>query len=115
MKNREIEIWSIEDHSCRTCGGRILHREGGPDIATGGGNPIFRCADCGARSSDTGPHCLCWCGFSHRGNDFTNAYQCLPFTILEEHPEYRNAFLACGCDPNNKKTQVGIVLTERLR
>lgn len=73
-----------------------------------GGNPLFKCADCGAGTSAMGPEALCWCGFSHRGQHHLTAYRCLPFSILDTRPELKTAFAACGCDPN--RGEVGIVL-----
>lgn len=54
-----------------------------------------------------GPEVLCWCGFAHRGQT-PGAYRCLPFSVLEKSPKYKEAFLECGCDP--AKGEVGIVL-----
>lgn len=103
--------WALEDHLCMKCGGRILRcvTGGGP---TGGGNPIFRCADCSTSTSDMGPHTLCWCGFSHR-NQKIPAYACVPYSILEERPELLQAFLSCGCDPK-RGGDVGILLVKHL-
>ena len=107
-----LMTWSIEDHLCRACGGRILQcaSGGGP---TGGGNPIYKCADCGVSTSSMGPSSLCWCGFSHRHNHHMAVYVCRPFSVLEKHPELRDAFLACGCDPS--RGEVGIMLENDLR
>lgn len=109
MKRRQT--WALTDHLCMACGGRILQCVTGNGI-TGGGNPIWRCADCGKACADIGPQCLCWCGFSHRGQHHLTAYLCMPFSILEERPELLNAFLACGCDP--KRGEVGIILLRDL-
>lgn len=103
--------WVIEDHLCRGCGGRILRCVTGGG-ATGGGNPIFRCADCKQITSSMGPDSLCWCGFHHKHNHTMQAYRCLPFTILEERPELKRAFLACGCDPT--RGEVGVILERDL-
>ena len=102
------QTWKLVDHLCMTCGGRILQciSGGGP---TPGGNPIFRCADCGNTTSGFGPQALCWCGFSHRGQNAT-AYKCLPFSALKQEPRLLPMFLSCGCDPNRKTSEVGIVL-----
>lgn len=97
--------YEITDHLCRNCGGRILRC-----LDTGmspGGNPMFRCADCGESSYGHGPDCVCWCGFNHRNQTMT-AYRCLPFSILKEYPDLLKCFLACGCDP--ERNEVGIVL-----
>jgi hypothetical protein len=105
--------WVLEDHICRNCsGGRILRCVSGGG-ATGGGNPIFKCADCGATTSDMSPSCLCWCGQYFKNQHHINAYMCLPFSILKEKPYLRNAFMACGCDPS--KGEVGIVSKDSYR
>lgn len=111
-KYKDLRTWVLEDHLCKKCGGRILRciSGGGP---TGGGNPIFKCADCGIEMSDMGPGCLCWCGFSHRGQRELNPYLCQPFYILDTKPELKTAFLNCGCDPD--KGEVGILLESDLR
>jgi len=49
----------------------------------------------------------CWCRFGHKGQT-NNAYMCLPFSILGEHPYLRAAFLECGCNPD--RGEVGVVL-----
>lgn len=112
----KAKTWVIEDHLCRHCGGRILRCVTGNGM-TGGGNPIFKCADCGKASADMTPACLCWCGFHHKHNRGTQAYRCIPFSILQQ-PEFnnevkrrlRNEFAKCGCDPD--RGEVGIVLTQ---
>ena len=49
------ELWSIIDHACRHCMGRLLQR------TDAHGQTIIRCAECG--STETGDHtALCWCG-----------------------------------------------------
>lgn len=103
--------WALEDHLCKACGGRILRSVSGAG-PTGGGNPIFKCADCGVSTSDMGPSCLCWCGMRHR-NQTDYAYMCLPYEILKEYPELLRAFRACGCDP--ERGEVGIVTAEDYR
>jgi hypothetical protein len=103
--------WVLEDHLCRHCGGRILRcvSGGGP---TGGGNPLYKCASCGLSGAAYLPAVLCWCGFKHRGNA-EGAYRCLPFSLINEHPRLREAFLAAGCDP--AAGEVGVVLRESAR
>lgn len=104
--------WTIVDHLCRSCGGRVLKSATGAGM-TPGGNPIWKCADCGASKSSTGPDGVCWCGFSHRNNHSSTAYVCQPFSVLEQHPDLLAAFLACGCDP--KRGEVGIMLERDYR
>lgn len=105
MKN--AQTWRLTDHLCKACGGRILQCASNCGI-TGGGNPVFKCASCGASASGMGPDVLCWCGFSHRGQRHMTAYRCVPFSALKEHPELERHFRACGCDP--EFGEVGIVL-----
>lgn len=105
-RNRE-RTWAVEDHLCRHCGGRILRCVTGNGV-TGGGNPVFKCADCGSAVAAMGPERLCWCGFEHRRNA-PGAYMCLPFSVLEESPWLRDAFAACGTDP--ERGEVGIILS----
>ena len=108
---RDKRTWYLEDHLCRVCGARILRGASGFG-PTGGGNPVFKCAGCGASTSAMGPEGLCWCGFSHRNNFSLNAYICQPFSILKERPELLNAFRNCGCEPGNG--EVGILLGKDL-
>lgn len=110
MAAKRDRLWRLEDHLCRKCGGRILRCVSGGGV-TGGGNPIFKCADCGCSAADMGPERLCWCGFSHRLSNET-PYQCVPYSILESRPELLNAFRACGCDP--ERGEVGIILVRDL-
>lgn len=103
----EPKHWAIEDHLCRGCGGRILRCIKGNGM-TPGGNPVYKCADCGDSKSGTSPAVLCWCGHAFRHNQHHTAYRCLPFSLIDDKPELRAQFLACGCDP--KRGEVGIVL-----
>ena len=107
MPVKQKQKWIIEDHLCRECGGRILRCVEGNGV-TPGGNPIFKCADCGLAKPGMKPDVLCWCGFSHRRNAHITPYRCLPFSILEERPELLENFYRSGCDP--KVGEVGIVL-----
>jgi hypothetical protein len=60
------------------------------------------------------PDALCWCGFAHKGQHAT-AYVCVPFSAIKDRPELKQAFLACGCDPDRGTSEVGIVLERDLR
>lgn len=105
------QTWIIEDHLCRHCGGRILRCVTGNGI-TAGGNPIYKCADCGKSRASMGPLDLCWCGFSHRQNHGSTAYVCVAFSILKERPWLKHEFAMCGCD--STRGEVGIMLRESL-
>lgn len=98
--------WAIEDHLCRVCGGRILRCVKGNGMSPGG-NPAYKCADCGIETTSLGPQELCWCGMKHR-NQNESAYICISFEKIKEYPEYLNAFRNCGCDP--VRGEVGIML-----
>lgn len=101
------QAWELENHLCRSCGGRILRCIRGNGI-TGGGNPIYRCADCSANAAAMGPEVICWCGFHHKRQNIS-AYVCVPYSILKDKPYLLSAFRSCGCDPE-KGGDVGIML-----
>jgi len=111
MKPMTERTWILEDHLCRKCGGRILRCATGNGM-TPGGNPVYRCADCGNSASGLGPQCVCWCGFSQRHND-SYPYRCMSFGVLTEFQKLLAAFRNCGCDP--ERGEVGIVLDSELR
>lgn len=93
----------LTNHICRNCGGRILQQtNSGP---TGGGNPIYMCADCEQTSCGISPNGICWCGFKMRGQSI-EPYMCLPFSGNENLKE---EFAKCGCDINSNKSRIGIV------
>mgnify|MGYP001579254699 CR=1 FL=1 len=73
MQMKKIPIYKITDHICRECDGRILEQiNSGP---AGGGNPVYRCADCGKASSGLLPDVLCWCGCTN--SDGERLFMCL--------------------------------------
>lgn len=57
--------WKLTNHLCRKCSGRVLVNVGGGP--TGGGNPMWMCADCEAASAQPDSSCICWCGATNRG------------------------------------------------
>lgn len=97
--------FTIEDHLCRICNGRILCQAAG-GRPSGGGNPLYRCADCGASTCSTGPMALCWCGYTNKGQS-GNPFRCKPFSGNEH---LRNAFFLCGHNPDGN-AEVGFVTT----
>ena len=103
MKER---LWAITDHVCRKCGGRVLCCVHGNGM-TPGSNRIHRCADCGASGYSAGD--VCWCGFTHRGQNLT-PYRCVPWSATKERPELIRALKACGFDESRQ--EVGIVLVK---
>lgn len=109
----DTRTWWLENHLCRNCGGRILRCVSGNGV-TPGGNPVYKCADCGAEGAQMSPRGLCWCGFEHKGQKM-RPYLCVPFSILtsgkyttETTKKLLSAFRACGCEPG--RTEVGIML-----
>lgn len=114
MSAKRQATWTLTDHACRGCGGRVLQSASG--VATAGGNPVFRCADCGAGSSGMGPDCVCWCGFQHR-RDSTGArpYACIRLAAAVADDALRRAVLAHGFDPDRPRCEVGIYSPDHLR
>lgn len=106
--------WALVDHLCRACGGRVLVSVANKGM-TPGGNAIYRCADCGESSTSTaGFMDVCWCGQEmRRNNHLPGKYMCLPFSILEEKPWLKTAFLSFGCDP--ERGDVGIMTREEYQ
>jgi hypothetical protein len=108
-----------DDGGCFAAALDAVRRWGGgvgrnPRVYDDGGNEMtWELTDCGASSSGVHPHVICWCGFTHRNNAMTMPYRCLPFSILKTKPELRDAFLACGFDPQ-RPGEVGIVLERDL-
>lgn len=98
--------YELTDHVCRGCGGRVLKcvSGGGP---TGGGNPIYRCADCGKAAAAMGPDAICWCGMQFRGQHAT-AYRCVAHAAAKDNPKLEAALRACGCESG--RGEVGIAL-----
>jgi len=110
---KTVMTWVITDHMCRHCsGGRILRCVSGGG-ATGGGNPIYKCADCGKTMSGMGPDDLCWCGQYYKNNNHLQEYICVPFSVLKEKPFLKNTFLSFGCDPS--RGEVGIMTKKAYR
>lgn len=102
------KTWLFTDHVCRDCGGRILRCATGGGMSPGG-NPLYRCADCGNARSDGGPQGVCWCGYETRANS-EHAYQCLSFFGASDAE--LAALAECGCRPGRQ--EVGIVLRASL-
>ncbi len=107
-----VERFTLEDHLCKNCGARILRKCYGG--ITGGGNPVFQCSTCGIAAAGMAPDVLCWCSYEHRNqNTLSPVYMCVPYSILKERPELKQAFYECGCDPDNRKSQIGIMLVSK--
>lgn len=50
MAREETTAWTIVDHACRHCGGRVLQR-----------GDVYRCGTCGVESRSA-PNGICGCG-----------------------------------------------------
>jgi len=96
--------WVLADHLCSGCGGRILKCVKGGGM-TPGGNPVWKCAQCGNTKADMVPPC--WCQMTMRMNEHDRPYRCFPFSVLAEFPKLEHGFRACGCDP--ARGEVGIM------
>lgn len=87
------ERWMPTDHACRECGGRVVQvTNAGP---TGGGNPVYRCADCGNSSSGMSTDCICWCGFAHKGQN-ENPHRCVNVETARKDPVFKLALQQAG-------------------
>lgn len=108
-KRRKQPTYSLTDHICRkpNCGGRILQQVT-PSTVTGGGNPIFVCSGCGAKSSGMDPAGLCWCGFGFKGQDAAG-YSCERVDSIEQKPWMRGAFAQCGFRVDETCQEIGVV------
>lgn len=92
MKEKRFRLTS---HACRYCGGRILEQlNPGP---TGGGNPVFFCADCERVCCGMEPNAICWCGFAQRGQ-IKGDWFCAHLDEVKAKPWLRDAFGHCGVD-----------------
>lgn len=105
---KKVPQFQLTDHLCRFCGGRILEEMNhGP---TGGGKPVWRCADCGARNSALTPAILCWCGAEWRNGDSMNM-QCVAIADAHDDPLLVEALAQCGCGSAGYKYEVGVINT----
>lgn len=60
MPRQNQPRYVLTNHLCRHCGtGRVLQQTNSG--ITGGGNPVFCCASCGASAAAIGPSAICWC------------------------------------------------------
>ncbi len=96
--------YTLADHVCQ-CGGRVLQQR--TSVVTAGGNPFFRCAQCGIEGSGFNPP-FCWCNHSIRGQN-RRTYICLPKSKLINIPKLDQAFRNFGFDPQRNDWEVGVV------
>lgn len=117
MARQDTKRWVFTDHACRHCGGRVMQcvAGGGP---TGGGNPVWQCADCEVGSAAMGPECICWCGFEQRANNAgPGYYACVRMDRAKSEPAVKRALERCGCFPDRpgSRSVIGIVVLDDLR
>lgn len=103
-----IHEYVLTDHICKDCAGRILKQKT-PGVSPGG-NPIFRCADCGIEGSSPDSKSICWCGNFLKGQERKQTYKCLPLTLADTIPGLSQLFAANGFNVKKKITEIGIVL-----
>lgn len=99
--------YKLTDHMCRDCGGRIL-TQATPDTITGGGNPIWRCSNCGAKTASMNAYPLCWCGAHWRGGESMN-FSCIVIADAQDNPALREALAQCGCGGESYTHEIGII------
>lgn len=96
---KKIDKFILTDYNCKQCGGRILERVG--NYATGGGNPIFKCASCEQTICDMGPDNI---GIIRTGNNRDREYILCAAIHYDDGEKYVH-------QPRNIKT--GFVITGR--
>ena len=84
-------IWSITEHVCLGCMGRILER---PLLAAAGlpagRERVYRCADCGLEADGFTPAVLCTCGLKVKGRHIGMRCE----ANLERTPEFSAEIIA---------------------
>ena len=60
MSKSDQFLWSITQHACRVCLGRVLMRK------TFEGKKVYRCACCGIEREAASPASICACGIRMR-------------------------------------------------
>lgn len=86
--SKAVVHWEITPHVCMACFGRVLQRA---LPASGGGERMFRCADCGVEGSGATPAVICTCGFRVKGRA-TMGLKCAQNT--QKTPEFPAEIIA---------------------
>ncbi len=113
MTGKKQPTYSLTDHACRICSGRILMQETLTGV-TPGGNPVFRCADCGKESCGMTPEGICWCGFTQRRQAQSGDWLCMRTDKAVDQPWVRDAFAHCGVDVNSD-VEIAVINREMLK
>jgi hypothetical protein len=109
---KEQSRFVLTDHACRSCGGRILQQpNSGP---SGGGNPYFRCADCGKGGCHMGTDHLCWCGFGYKGAQ-PGRLRCVSIARAREDPALYRALSANGFWLETCNVEIGVFSEDSYR
>lgn len=99
-------------HVCRKCGGRVGRAVSGQGPSPGG-NPLWRCFNCGEAQTGIEPHCICWCGLKFRG-EVVSKYECVPTSLIQMDPRLRDLLSQCGVTEKSGQ-EVGVVLRDSFR
>jgi len=106
----------LTDFNCKECGGRILEKIG--SYATGGGNPLFKCASCELTICDMGPENI---GIIRTGNNRNREYILCAAIYYADEKKYEHqpkniekGFVVAGRRHHNCIATFGIINREKL-
>ncbi|WP_373541147.1 hypothetical protein [Chamaesiphon sp.] len=99
--------YSLTNHACSHCGGRILARSGGAGIS---GYINYLCSCCEASGSGMINPPICYCNMKWRGSDVSN-YRCVHKEELITSPWLKDACAHSGYDFDSQQ-MVGMVCLE---
>ena len=86
-----LQLYSLEDHICKKCQCRIMKLEDPKSTK----KFKYICPNCGAYSHSTNTEKICYCGSDEREHSDEEKffpYRCMPFSVLKEKPELKQAF-----------------------
>lgn len=61
MSKQPRELWTLTDHICRACFGRVLRQPQGEGVRR------YRCSNCGLEATGRDESALCACGLRLKG------------------------------------------------
>ena len=102
--------YSLTNHACSNCGGRILSYAGGAGIS---GYTQYICSCCEATDSAMTHPNICYCGLKWRGSQQT-PYRCVHKNEIADSPWLRDACAHSGWDVNSQQI-IGMVSLEAER
>lgn len=59
LKKKDLRLWTVQDHICRKCFGRVLG-------AADGDAMVWRCSNCGYEVSGDQVSAICCCGIRYK-------------------------------------------------